>query len=367
MKKEVKKVVIVTPVFGASGTGASIYYQLLSSRLNESGFLPVIISDGDSLSLPPLKIYRLFPARCLRSKRSVMDLVLYFLQNITYLLIPLILLKERPGIIIIHSSFYNNVGAFGLATRIMMALFKKTRFILDVRDRMLPLSINKLITGFDCTVACSENVFDYLVKIIGEKNPIRLIPVIQETLKIDKTFSSTIRNEYSLKSNNYILSVGAVKEDKGTRLLLDSFMNYINPRLLNMPLVIVGMLKTNDKSILKLLSSDNVIYLGKLDRDSVISLMSDAAVCVNMSINEGMPRSSLEPLALGVKCVLPETVPEFVRCCSEFVCRGRTSKEVAQFIVKVIERNLYPKYPIKKHHQESVFPKYLDLLKEIND
>lgn len=81
-----------------------------------------------------------------------------------------------------------------------------------------------------------------------------------------------------------------------------------------------------------------------------------------MTVNEGLPRSSLEPLALGLKCVLSVTVPEFEKFCPDFVCRDRRPDKVVELIGRIIEQDVYPEYPIEQHDQSRVISEYLKYL-----
>ena len=115
----------------------------------------------------------------------------------------------------------------------------------------------------------------------------------------------------------YIFYAGLIKEEKGVYLLLQSYCEQLQHD--RHKLVLAGHNKLKTLKATKLLNHPKVLYIGNQDRNNILALMSKAALCVNLSFSEGMPRASLEAIALGRPVALPRGIPEFNKYCSEFI------------------------------------------------
>lgn len=90
--------------------------------------------------------------------------------------------------------------------------------------------------------------------------------------------------------------------------------------------------------------------------------MAEAALVVQPSRSEGMPRISLEALALKANVLLPSGVPEFERYCPESVACSIDPSGLAEQMEQLIHRPCSPTYPIEKRAVETVMGQYLPLL-----
>jgi glycosyltransferase involved in cell wall biosynthesis len=357
-------VVICSPIFWGGGSGASSYYQLLAKEFVLSGFQVSVISDQEVLDGGlNVNYFSLFPARCSRNRRVLRDHFAYLLENMAYFRIERLIRNIRPRCMILHSSFYNHPGLFPWLMQRLMRRLPDIDFIADVRDTLMPLRKVPLLNNFHRVFACSENVSEHLLAggLVPEK--IVRVPVIQERLRVDEGVAKLrLLKDLELHGRVYIFYAGLVKEGKAIELLLKAFLQYVRPARAEVLLVIAGLMKTSARSVQNMLEEDGVMYVGNRSREDVLALASSAALCVNLSPKEGMPRSSLEPLALGRPAVLPPNVPEFTRHCGDFVVAERSPEIVAARMLEIMDAGVGPNYPIDLHYPEKVLPIYLEAI-----
>ena len=76
------KLIIITPVFCKSSSGAGVYYNILSVSLQKEGIDVTIISDRDECE-GSTKVIALFPRWASRTK-NFFTYIQYFFQNQTH-------------------------------------------------------------------------------------------------------------------------------------------------------------------------------------------------------------------------------------------------------------------------------------------
>lgn len=355
-------VVLITPIYQKQVGGAAIYYQRLTQSLGECGVSVSVITDSVSGDAPGLRRYGIFPKWASSERNLVRDVVSYAYQNITYYRISGILRRESPQAVLVHSSFHNHPGVFALAMARARRACPTATFVADVRDRLLPPRKIAQLKRYDTVIACSGNVRDHLIASGLPADRIREIPVIQERLQISDTAAGEALTKYGLEGRKYILYVGAIKEDKAVDKLLMAFIDHVAPIHPDHILVLAGLLKSNAVELNRLMRTDKVRYIGNVDRADALALMKGANVCVNVSPNEGMPRASLEALALGRPVVLPPNVPEFVQYCERYVATDLDPKCIAEKMTAAIIGGKAADYPVDRHYPESVLEAYLEVL-----
>ena len=87
-----------------------------------------------------------------------------------------------------------------------------------------------------------------------------------------------------------------------------------------------------------------------------------AALNVNLSLSEGMPRISLEALALNTKTILPQGIPEFDWHCNKWVATSYSdSSKLALQFKSILMNSDLPKYPLKNHSLKVIIKEYLKI------
>jgi len=359
------KIIIITPILFGSGTGAATYYRLLAENLQYKDVDLTIISEKANrlLNLKNLQYLGLFPTRSGKEKQIIKDILSYAWQNLKYLQLPSIFQKEKPNTILIHTSFYNFPGIF--QNVMQFAINKKhseQQYIADVRDVLLPRKKINYLAQYDQVIACSENVFNYLVAGGLTKAKIKYIPIPQETISVNPSQVQQLLKQLNLNETPYIFYAGMIKEIKAVDLLLEAFTQFVSPNNPDIKLVLAGYIKTTNPKIIQLLQAENVYYIGNRNRTEILQLISGASLCINLSPNESISRSSLEALALKRPVLLPPNIPEYMRYCPDFVVSSRDPKKIAERIIQALSEKTVPNYPIEQHLPETVIQQYEEVL-----
>ena len=119
--------------------------------------------------------------------------------------------------------------------------------------------------------------------------------------------------------------------------------------------------------MLDLLEHDSVVYLGNVARNDVLALTNGASLCVNLCPDEGLPRSSLEALALNRPTLLPPNIPEFEKYCGDWVIASTDPESVGNRIIAELSAPQAPKYPVKNHDLGAIRDRYLATLHPNSD
>lgn len=351
---------IISPVYHGGGSGASVYYRLLVDCLVDDGLDVVVVSDTEKGDTNATYV-PLFPAWAVRA-RSFRTYFFFALQNLTYFLLPLLVRKHRPRTILLHTAFLNTPGFFSLALRLMRRMFPTVKIVADVRDRELPTSRVSIINSLSSSIACSRNVVTYLNDIGVDMQRVIEIPILQEPIIVTEDAVQEVLDEFGLIKSKYILFCGRIKESKRVDLLLQVFNEHLAPRRKDLKLVLAGPLGWVSSTIVDGLREDGVEYLGNQSRKRVLALTAGAALCINLCPDEGLPRSSLEPLALRRPTLLPPNVPEFEKHCAEWVVHSTNPEEVSNRVLEVLDGGEFPVYPIENHSFAAVAASYRSVL-----
>lgn len=356
-----EKILIITPLFQRGGSGAATYYQLLNQWLKANNFRTIVLSEW-----PPsggVK-YGIWPARSGKSKRFVRDLFLYGCQNLTYIFLPLIVLFERPKKIILHSSFFNFPNILIVILAIILSISTKIahRFLIDCRDSGFSEQSIRLLSKFDLRfIACSLNVKNSLIKAGVAEAKISHIPVPHQVKKAPRDLIEQLTTSLGLTPENYIAYAGLIKEEKKVDLLVDAFRLY-KARGGKIPYLVLAGLMKDSGNLRRVIDADaSIIYVGNLTQSEVSALYGGAALAVNASPIEGMPRSSLEAMSQGVPVILPPNVPEFVETDANLVAPAHQE----QLCNLMFEQTLHPTralYDVERHDAKTILPQYLKVL-----
>lgn len=360
-----KQVSILTPIFYGSGTGAAVYYHLLAQSLHNKSIDLTIISEKTHLR-PNLDNYDylgLFPTRAGKKKQLLKDFIGYAWQNLQYLKLLHIFQQKQPNAILVHTSFYNFPGIFPqVMERAIAQKLPYQKYIADVRDVLIPLKQVQYLSQYDQVIACSENVFQHLSLGGLKQEKITYVPIPQEQISVNQTEVDQLLSQLELTETPYIFYAGMIKEVKAVDLLLESFTQFVSPQVPEFKLVLAGYIKTTNSRLLQRLEANHVYYVGNLKRSEILNLMAGASLCINLSPNESISRSSLEALALKRPVLLPPNIPEYMRYCPDFVVSSRDPKKVAERIIQALSEKTVPNYPIEQHLPESVIKKYQSVL-----
>jgi len=356
---------IVTPIFSGSGTGAATYYHLLAEGLQHQGVDLTIISEKTNLPInfDNCEYLGLFPTRTGKKKQLIRDLIGYTWQNLQYLRLPRIFQKRQPNAVLVHTSFYNLPSIFPqVMKRAIAQKLPYQKYIADVRDVLIPLKQVQYLSQYDQVIACSENVFQHLSLGGLKQEKITYIPIPQEQISVNPTEVDQLLSQLELTETPYIFYAGMIKEVKAVDLLLEAFTQFVSPQVPEVKLVLAGYIKTTNSRLFQRLEANHVYYVGNLKRSEILNLMAGASLCINLSPNESISRSSLEALALKCPVLLPPNIPEYMRHCPDFVVISRDPQVIAKQIINALSKQKIPDYPIEKHLPETVIQQYEEVL-----
>jgi glycosyltransferase involved in cell wall biosynthesis len=364
---------IVTPIFPPATGGAATYYGTLSRELLASGGVRriTIITErfpGESAqtedSSRKLRVVRLFPHRAGGALGVLGQGTRYCLQNLQY---PgLLAIVEATGVnaVVVHSSFHNLPNLLGTTiARLPGSVLR----IADVRDHQMPATKLAQLEVYDRIIACSENVAEHLARHAVLRERVRVIPIPQDTLLVaDTAANRQIVADAGLEPERYILFAGLFKRRKGVELLLDAHRTYQASALRAgapmLTLAFAGVVKERAFAR-RAARMPGVRILGPLERARLLALMRFAALNVNLSSSEGMPRACLEALALGTRVILPPGIPEFRRYCGPWVAASDDDPEVlARQFGAVLSQPPPAGYPLEQHSIDHVLPRYIEVL-----
>ncbi len=360
---------IIAPIFPPVTGGAATYYGLLTRGLLASGVVTDITvitencseRNSDVATTRSIEVIPLFPFRAGGKKSKFLQYLLYGIQNLLYVFIPYLVRKHKPDVVIVHSSFHNFFNL--VIAPVVNRVSKKVPVIADVRDHQLPVRLLRQLEPYHALIACSLNVRDHIQQAGTLAGRITHIPVIQEIMETPRVSANRTLDKYELTQESYLLYAGLIKTGKGIELLMQAYEELCS-RGCELKLVIVGEYK--DSSLLKrVISVPGVQWLGPVAREELLDLMSCCSMALNLSGSEGMPRTSLEALALGVRVLLPKGIPEFEEHCKDYVVCSSQPALVASQIERLLLNPPMHNYPIEDHAPDFVLCKYEELFKKL--
>lgn len=162
-----------------------------------------------------------------------------------------------------------------------------------------------------------------------------------EVEKISKHEKSNLKNNLGFSENDIIVSsAGRIEKNKNTKTLILSIMQLNNPKI-KLLICGEGSQKEEMQELVKKLGLEHQIYfLGFVDNVKEILAISD--IFISLSIREGLPRSVMEAMAMGVPCVVSDNrghrdLIENGR--GGFLCNPFDAVEVSEATKKIIQSN----------------------------
>lgn len=128
-----------------------------------------------------------------------------------------------------------------------------------------------------------------------------IIPTGIDLKAYEKTSSSRIKKEFSIRKEHVVTFIGRLIEVKGLSYLIDSFLNIKNSKLL---IVGDGPLKNKLREQADLLGLKNVVFAGQ--RHDIKDILKATDIFVLPSVSEGLPVALLEAMASGCACIVTD-------------------------------------------------------------
>lgn len=171
----------------------------------------------------------------------------------------------------------------------------------------------------DGIVTLSQDMYDYFLETYSRETTLiknAISPV--EYRKCD-----IINKKFGLNQNDYIFYIGRLSPEKGVQDLIDGYLKSNTDK----KLVIAGEVTQTGfvNEIVKTASqSDNIIFTGFVDGDTMQELYSNAALYVLPSHTEGLALTLLEAMSCGTRCLVSD-IPENTSVLKDFGYTFRVS------------------------------------------
>ena len=263
-----------------------------------------------------------------------------------------------------YSSFFNHPNTLIYILIVLLTLIPRLAglLLIDCRDSGFRQFDIKSISSFGLKfIACSLNVNDALLKAGVAEQQILHVPVPHDTAKCSDDKVAVYLTKTGLVQGQYIAYAGLIKKEKNVDLLVKAFKRYREiggtiPRL-----VLAGLMK-DAGSLRDLIDSEPAIsYVGNLRQDDVRALFAGAALVVNPSPIEGMPRSSLEAITQCVPVILPPNIPEFASTDASLIAGSDVDGLCALMLSQTVNQKKAT-YSVTVHDSLSVLAQYNDLI-----
>jgi len=241
----------------------------------------------------------------------------------------------------------------------------RLRVVLDCRDPSIPAKRLTRLGSFDAAISCGARLTSQLVASLPSTVPVTQIPVPVNFYDVSGHELDKALADFGLEPGGYLFTPNGVKDSKGFPLVFDSWRK-LTERGQRLDLVVAG--DTRDWNVRYQGPHDQgcgLLNAGGLPNTTVRALMKGAAVVVNPSRAEGVPRSCLESLSLGVPTLLPPEVPEFDTVEKECVATSKEAGEIATQLQRLITTRWVASYNWKRHSAQAVKAQYEQFLRSL--
>ncbi|MBU1911911.1 MAG: glycosyltransferase family 4 protein [Candidatus Omnitrophica bacterium] len=151
------------------------------------------------------------------------------------------------------------------------------------------------LNGSDMILPATEEIREYIEKIIKKKKDIRMLP---NWVDCDQF---TVRNQ---QKEYDIINVGRLAEQKNHLLLLESVKEYYEEYGVRLKILIIGSGHLREKiSGYARDNSLNVTIVDKVKNDMIAEYYNKSRIFVMPSLYEGHPKSLLEAMACGIPAI----------------------------------------------------------------
>jgi glycosyltransferase involved in cell wall biosynthesis len=177
-----------------------------------------------------------------------------------------------------------------------------------------------------------------------------------------------LRNKLNISSNYLVGFIGNMVAIKNVMILPDIF-RMIQNKLHDVSFIVVGdgRLLDNLKKKIQEYNIQNVKYTGKLLPGEIPDVMNSLDLLLLPSLNEGMPRVTLEALSYGVPVVGSDVggIPESIGVENCFKLDNDFVNNISSRAVEILENQETPKELSKEFSWDFTLKKEMDVYKRI--
>ncbi|MGH7312091.1 MAG: glycosyltransferase family 4 protein [Candidatus Rokuibacteriota bacterium] len=347
------RVLLVTPLFFPSLSGAAVYFDTLSQMLGRvapstrATILTRAVAGAPRMEQRgSVRILRLLPAaRADRTRLGERGAGLA--TAVVMLLVSLVLRSD-----VVH---YHTLVSYRAMHR--LARLFRAPVVGDMRDLAAKHEGADLGQYGHCRrlICASENIRDYLLAAGFPPERLVHVPIpFLPPVPAPPAAVAAVRARYGVRDLPYALFIGAILPAKGVAELVAA-MALVWQQLPELHLALAGPLTREGDAHFPggfrthVGRDARLHYLGPVPHEDVLLLLQAAELFVLPSWAEGLGRSGLEAIALGRKAILPPGVPEFGTACPEAVLEVVTPAAIAEHIVRTRRAGKPPAYPLERH------------------
>ena len=362
------RLVILTPLMPPAPGGAGVYTDLVARQLIEAhGAERVCVITEKHPETPDEEVHldgryhilRRFPFRAGSSIKNWKSYLAYGQQNLQYRQLLTICKQYDATAILIHSSFHNNPNRLGPSILKLRKL--GLLLVADVRDPLLPQHRFRQLYPYHKILACSHTVARHLTTNKKLRSKLDTVPIPVDVEIPSEVQIRQVLAKHSLQPNAYLLSTNGILRKKGLSSLL-ALAKEIARRNLGISVVVAGKERDKTAEIEALIKAGVVRYLGVLPHRDVLSLSAAALANINLSPVEGMPRTTLETLAVGGNVIVTRGIPEFDALQNDAVVDSSRPDQIANLVEQISSTPTPFPYDITQHHVSVVVGNLYQLL-----
>ena len=311
------KILWLATTYPPAPGGGAVYIESISNALMEAKeieelhiFVEKNKNSGNSGNSGNLFIHKIYPYRAAAHKQiKALNYLKYLHQNLIFFSYTLsYAFRKNIDIIVFHSWYFVNPSLAPLLIKILK-LFN-VKIVLDARDISIKIEKIEKISSFDKIICCGLRVVHHFSCMPSLQKKLSYIPIPIKKQTFDNSAKKKFLEKHQLTNKKYIFSPNGITDGKDFSLIFKTWIELTN-RGYNINLVVAGK-KRNWKTTYNLKERPNeFIFVGKLEPRDIHILYSAAALSINISKNEGLPRVPLEALSYDTPLIFPPFTPEF--------------------------------------------------------
>lgn len=335
------RILLVTPLFFPSLSGAAVYFDTLSRSLRA-------LEPAADLTILTRRV-RGAPARERRQGVRVLRLLPNSRLAAPAVLAASVILRSD----VVH---YHTIVSYRGLHR--LAPLFRAPLVGDMRDLAARNEGADLRHYEHCSrvICASENIVRFLGShgFPAEKLAHVPIPFERPAPPAPAVVAAARRRHGIPPDRPYALFVGVIIPYKGVTELLAAMERVWRERP-ELELVLAGPLTPEGDAAFgggfraAVARDPRIHWLGPVPHAEIPSLLAGAELFILPSRTEGLPRSCLEAIALGRKVILPPGIPEFEAACPAAVLPEITPEAIAAKIVETCRRPTRVNYPLEHH------------------
>lgn len=300
--------VIITPVRSPAPGGGAEYTRLLATGLDQNpacGSVSVISEKppyrADGPGWPDaVELDDFFPMRAGARTVNAASYVRYAEQQAKALLLSRRI--PRDAVVIIHSSFHYKIGTWGLVVRMLRQRRPDLCLISDVRDPVFPNERQSILRNYDGVIVCSRSAENSLKN--SGTTPVKLIPIPFDGSNLEPLHRD-------VPFDRYVLCPHGVREDKNVSRFVDMATELRKNGHIDGGVIIGKTRGTVPPLVTAAIADGTVLNLGPVTHPEVLGFMRSALATIILSQIEGLPRASLETIAVGGRLLVDKGLEEY--------------------------------------------------------